>query len=300
MPPSLQTLYEEATKENTRLAYQYDIKCFEREGALPCDEAAVLHYIQQRAASISPQTLQRHILSVRRWHQTQGLADPTQSIRVKKALRGALNKYAKEPKKAEALTESALLSMVDYLHDQPGKRAVRNRALLLLGFYAACRRSELARFTWEDLSFVREGLVVRFVDAKGDSTKSGQRCSIPAGKDKAHCALQALLEWQQVSGFCIGPVFREIYHNDRVGEKPIKGEQVGNIIKATAKICAIPNAGNVSAHSLRRGFATEAFRRGASLNHIKKHGRWKSLKTVMEYLEEARLFVDSPVSVFFS
>ena len=41
-------------------------------------------------------------------------------------------------------------------------------------------------------------------------------------------------------------------------------------------------ASQVSAHSLRRGFATEAARLGASMPAIQKHGRWKSTKTVFE------------------
>ena len=107
------------------------------------------------------------------------------------------------------------------------------------------------------------------------------------------------IHWQRASGYHQGPVFREIFKNDRVGEKGIQGQQVNRMIQKRAQQVNLPNAGKISAHSLRRGFATEAFRKGASLNHIKRHGRWKSLKTVLEYLEDARLFIDSPVSVFF-
>ena len=51
--------------------------------------------------------------------------------------------------------------------------------------------------------------------------------------------------------------------------------------------------------SLRHGFATEAARLGASMPAIQKHGRWKSTKTVFEYIEAGRRFKDSAVNVMF-
>jgi hypothetical protein len=55
----------------------------------------------------------------------------------------------------------------------------------------------------------------------------------------------------------------------------------------------------MSAHSLRRGFATESARLGASLPSIQKHGRWKCTRTVLEYIEAGREFSDSAVNVLF-
>lgn len=48
------------------------------------------------------------------------------------------------------------------------------------------------------------------------------------------------------------------------------------------------NAENTSAHSHRRCFATEVARLGASMPSIQRHGRWKSTKTVFEYIEAGR------------
>ena len=61
----------------------------------------------------------------------------------------------------------------------------------------------------------------------------------------------------------------------------------------------IPHAEAVSSHSLRRGFATEAARLGASLPAIQRHGRWRSTQTVIEYIEAGRAFADSAVNVLF-
>lgn len=61
----------------------------------------------------------------------------------------------------------------------------------------------------------------------------------------------------------------------------------------------LPNAQQYSAHSLRRGFATESARLGSSMPAIQRHGRWKSTKTVVEYIEAEHQFNDSAVNVLF-
>ena len=58
-------------------------------------------------------------------------------------------------------------------------------------------------------------------------------------------------------------------------------------------------AQQVSSHSLRRGFATEAARLGASMPAIQRHGRWRLTKTVIEYIEAGRQFANCAVNVLF-
>lgn len=93
--------------------------------------------------------------------------------------------------------------------------------MLLVGFYGACRRSEISNFRWEDLIFAHEGIVLKFKGAKGDRQQVGERCSIPCGKQLSYCPIQALLDCQLASGHNQGPVFREVFKNNRVGDKSI-------------------------------------------------------------------------------
>ena len=59
------------------------------------------------------------------------------------------------------------------------------------------------------------------------------------------------------------------------------------------------DAGDMSAHSLRRGFGSNAAREDASMSAIEKQGRWKRTQTVLEYSEAGREFMDSAVNVLF-
>ena len=71
------------------------------------------------------------------------------------------------------------------------------------------------------------------------------------------------------------------------------------MVQSSVKDVGLLNPELYSAHSLRRGFATESARKGASMPSIQKHGRWKTTKTVVEYVEAGRAFDDSPVNVLY-
>jgi len=97
----------------------------------------------------------------------------------------------------------------------------------------------------------------------------------------------------------IGIIFRRINKVGEVGEQPITARHWNRVIREMATEAGLAQADRISSHSLRRGFATEAARLGASLPAIQRHGRWRSTKTVLEYIEAGRQFADSAVNVLF-
>lgn len=80
-------------------------------------------------------------------------------------------------------------------------------------------------------------------------------------------AAVALADWLKESGVIEGPIFRRIRKGERVA-KGLSPSAVRDIVK---KRCALAGLAAVfSAHSLRRGFVTEASVQGASI----AGGRW--------------------------
>ena len=75
---------------------------------------------------------------------------------------------------------------------------MRDRALILLGFAAALRRSELAALDVADLEFVREGLVVHLRRSKTDQEGQGRKIGVPWGRTSA-CPVKAVEKWLQVA-----------------------------------------------------------------------------------------------------
>lgn len=84
-PLSVQEYVHRATADNTRKAYQQDIRHFERWGGrLPADTATVIRYCREHASTINPRTLQRRLVALKQFHLYQGFPDPTDHPLVRK------------------------------------------------------------------------------------------------------------------------------------------------------------------------------------------------------------------------
>ena len=101
---SVQDYIQRATTDNTRKAYQQDIRHFQSWGGkLPTDTATVIRYCHAHAESHNSRTLQRRLVALKQFHTYQGFADPTSHPAVRKALRGIQNTHGKPKRKAQAL-----------------------------------------------------------------------------------------------------------------------------------------------------------------------------------------------------
>ena len=285
-----------ATSDHTRRAYQTDVRQFIAWGGhLPSNTEEILAYLHEQAASLNHRTLQRRIVALRQWHVTQGFTDPTQHPLVKKTVTGIGRTHGKPKAKAPALTLANIQTINEGL--LPGKtaREVRDRALLLVGFLGAFRRSELVAMTWENILFTEEGVVITVPRSKTDQEGEGKDCALPK-VDGPLCPVGALKNWQAYTEES-GNVFRRITKTDDVLEVGFTGQQVSLIIKRLAKAAKLPNADTYSSHSLRGGFATQARREGADFISIMRQGRWRSTKTVMDYIEAGDAFVENAAGV---
>jgi site-specific recombinase XerD len=111
--------------------------------AVPAQAQTVAMFLASEGRTgIRPATLVRHLAAIRRAHLDNNETDPTSAEVVRRALRGARRVLGTAPVRKRALTVEQLRSMARAL---PKTRAgIRDRAILLLGFAAALRRSELA------------------------------------------------------------------------------------------------------------------------------------------------------------
>lgn len=288
-----------ATSQNTRKAYRQDIHHFMSWGGLlPTTTGAIIQYLHDHAPILNSRTLSRRLTALKHWHTYQGFPDPTDHPLVRKTLTGIQNKHGRPKDKAPALTMDQLTQMVSYLMGLNTLQGWRNNALLQVGFFGAFRRSELAVMKWEDINFVTEGMEIMIPRSKGDQQGQGQICAIPYG-DNRLCAVEALKKWRDQACIHSGFIFRAINKHGQVSHKNLTGDGVNFVIKSVAMQSQIPQANKISGHSLRRGFATETSKNGASFVSIMRHGRWKHEKTVLGYIEEAQLFIENAASHLF-
>ncbi|MBS0359515.1 MAG: tyrosine-type recombinase/integrase [Proteobacteria bacterium] len=282
-----------ATSENTRKAYRYDIQHFIFWGGLlPTTPDILVRYLHEYADKLNSRTLKRRLTAISRWHIYQGFSDPTQNPIVKKTMIGIKNIHGKPRDKAPAIQLEQLELMINHLNLDNSLIAIRNNALLQLGFFGAFRRSELVSIRYEDLSFVPEGIEILIPRSKTDQAGEGQICAIPYGFGKL-CPVNAIKSWCEKANISSGYVFRAIIKNKVLEEKPLNPQSVSLIIKELAKDTHLPNAEKYSGHSLRRGFATVASKKKASFVSIMRQGRWKHEGTVLSYIEETQRFEDN-------
>ena len=197
-----------ATSDNTRAAYQSDILHFRDMGfTLPTDPESLSKYLKLSAEKLNPRTIHRRLTSIRKWHQLKGQSDPTANDLVSKTMKGIERLHGKPKVQALALRLKDLDKISEFLDKDETLITKRNKAIILLGFYGALRRSEIANLQWEEVVFENQGIVLTLRNAKTDKKGEGQNCVIPAGRDKK-CPVQALLAWRQASKLWEGPVFR--------------------------------------------------------------------------------------------
>ncbi len=140
---------------NTLRAYRSDWRHFEtwcrQHGAvsLPATVEAVASYLSDLAATSRVSTLQRRVAAISVAHKMAGHESPTSSAAVRALLAGIRRSLGTKPgAKKPALTDD-IRAMLDCLPDS--LLGVRDRALLLLGFAGAFRRSELVGLDVQDL-----------------------------------------------------------------------------------------------------------------------------------------------------
>src|SRR5262249_48645130 len=146
--------------------------------ALPASDqtvAAYLAHLADRQAQAAP--LARRLVVISQAPKAADLPSPTTSSLVSRTHAGIRRTLGTaQTGKAPALVDD-LKRMLDRL---PSTRVgLRDRALLLLGFAGAFRRSELVSLDVSDLEFTRAGLIVTLRKSKTDQEGKSRRLGIP-------------------------------------------------------------------------------------------------------------------------
>ncbi|HEV2545766.1 MAG TPA: site-specific integrase [Stellaceae bacterium] len=189
------------------------------------------------------------------------------------------------PDRKAPITAERLLRMVALTPDTLS--GARDRAILLLGFAGALRRSELAALKVEDIEFLAEGMRVTIRRSKTDQEGKGQAVGIVRGT--CACPVEAVRQWLERAKITAGSVFRPVTKGGRLMDFPLTPHSVGMIVKTYAGRSGL-DAREFGAHSLRAGFLTSAALRRASIFKMMDVSRHKSVDTLRSYVRDADAF----------
>ncbi|MEL7361277.1 MAG: site-specific integrase [Bacteroidota bacterium] len=304
-----------ARSENTKRAYRADWADFtawcQDRGlqALPATCEIVTLYIAALATpdddcpGLKPATLSRRLAAISQAHKLAGHESP--ALRSKEPLHsvwaGIVRTQGVAPDRVAPALTPDVVAMVEALPTMSGPAgawelttaAKRDRALLLVGFAGALRRSELAGLTVTDVAFGAEGLRLRLRRSKTDQEGAGAVLGLHYGERPLTCPVRALQDWIRHASIETGSVFRSVDRHGNVGDRALDAGSVARIVKRCAARAGLdPKA--YSGHSLRAGFATQAARAGAHERAIMRHTRHKSERVLRMYIREGQLFDENP------
>jgi len=212
------------------------------------------------------------------------LATPTDDELVKATARGIRRTLGTAKIEKTPATAERLLAMA--ANTGAGLKGLRDRALLLIGFAGALRRSELVALNIEDIEETPDGMKITIRHSKTDQEGAGQTIAIPFGK--IACPVAALKEWITATGIGSGALFRSVNRHGKVGER-LTDQSVSDIEKEHAERLRL-NPKQFAGHSLRAGFLTSAAARGASIFKMMDVSRHRSVDTLRGYVRDAELF----------
>ena len=257
----------------------------------PAEAETVALYVTDLARrGRAPATIARRLVSIAVYHRAAGYTSPTEHGVVRAVVSGLRRQLGVAQQQKTALEIDALRVVLARI---PGNvRGLRDRALLLIGWAAALRRSELAALRVSDLQFEPNGLIIALRRSKTDQEASGEVVAIPFGAQADTCPVRAVHSWLAVVGD-EGAVFCRIDRHGNIGSN-LTTTAIASIIRARTAAAEIP--GDFAGHSLRAGFATTAAHAGRSETSIMRHGRWKSIGIARRYIREGSRWLDNPAA----
>lgn len=258
--------------------------------ALPAAPEAIAAYLAELArAGKSVATIKGALAAIQHFHRQGGHPLARDARAIANVLAGVSRLASRPVRRATALELEDLRAIMLGI-DGEDLRALRDRALLLLGFFGALRRSEIVGLDAAPgsgvggRSFVEirpEGLLVHVTASKGNAMT--QTIAIPRRHDEL-CATRALERYIAATKLAHGPLFRAVSTAGRLLERRLEATGVRHILAQRA------DGKGFSPHSLRAGFITSAAKRGAPEHAIQRTSRHKSVDVLRGYIRTSDAF----------
>lgn len=285
---------DKARAEKARKFPTFEAWCAARgDTALPAaPEIVELYLVTLAGAGAKVATIEQRRAAIGYLHEIAGQGNPCKSPQVKEAMKGIRRgKKAQRPAPKKQIPRDELAQIVAAIPDD--LRGRRDRAMLLMGWAGAFRRSELAGVQVEHVTIRRERggevMSIELPASKTDQEGEGLYKTIPAIDDKRVCPIAAYRAWMNAAGVQSGHVFRAIDRWGHLRAGGMDGQEVARVLKARAEDAGYTDAElrRIGAHSLRSGYVTAATMAGANDSDIMEQTGHRSSATLQRYKQMA-------------
>jgi len=279
------------------------------------DPQLLAMYTTRRAdQGVSVSTLRVDLAAIRTAHLLAGVPLDLHDPRLVLVVEGITRRRGTRPgKQAAPAVPDVLRLLLAACAPADTALGARDRAMLLLGFGAALRRSELVALQLGDVEPVPgRGLRLLVRRSKTDQHGQGQQVAIWANPgEPLFCPAAALDAWlgHRVTARDLDalpsegareerPLFCAVTKAGRPTGTALSDKAVARLVKGTAGRAGL-DPGRYSGHSLRAGLATAAGDAGASLPDLMRQTRHKSTEVALGYLRPADLWRNNVTEAVF-
>ena len=280
---------------NTLLAYRkswakFSSWCEQNDClSLPADKETVGNYLTYLADSgYKTSTIDVYRAAIAAAHVTAGENDPTNHTDVKTVMEGIRRVLAQEgralPVKKEPITIADLRTLIATI-DTSTLKGKRDKAIILVGYAGAFRRSELVAMDVEHIR-LNGKVVVTLPTSKTDQEGQGTSKHILSLPDNDLCPVDALTDYLDAAGIASGSIFRRVDRGGNLASTRLTGQSVALILKRYAKLAGL-DWRSLSGHSLRAGFVTSAHLAGANNSDVMAQTGHTSVDTLTGYIRDA-------------
>jgi integrase len=262
------------------------------------DAMAVGMFLAHLSLTKSLATARTRLASVATAHRIAGVRLDTKAGPIASVLEGFKREQGVKPLKQATPLLAELLKRVlgAYAKDTPAHR--RDKAILLIGFASALRRSEIVTLDLTDVESVPQGVLLHLGRSKTDQQGKGELIAIHRGTSSEFCAVTALDRWIETRGRKAGPLFIRLHRGGGVSTERLRPQAVSIIVKRAVLASGL-NADTFSGHSLRAGLATSAALAGADLKDIMVQTRHRSHDIALRYIRRAEVWKDNVTGLLF-
>ena len=284
---------------NTRRAYASDLRefrlwCEEHKASwMPAEANTLVAYLTALAKTHKVSSITRRLAAISVAHRfSQQKTNPVKDFKVRQLVEGIKRKKKCAPTQKQPTMTLHIKEMVGEI--PPTLQGLRDKALLLLGFSGALRRSELVGIDVEDLALCKEGLVVTIKKSKTDQYSFGRKVGVCFGDHEETCPVKAVTAWMKAGGIGDGPLFRPVRWS-KVQQQRLSDKAVARMVKRYGADIGL-EASKFSGHSLRAGLVTSAIQAGVDPLDVQRHSGHASLDMLKRYIRDATVFRGNPTN----
>ncbi|SHJ79377.1 Site-specific recombinase XerD [Hymenobacter daecheongensis DSM 21074] len=227
-------------------------------------------------------TIRRHLAAIRKAHQLSGHPMPATVDALNIVMEGIARTLGKRQDQALAFTVEELKQAIRSI-DLETTAGLRDRALLLVGFAGAFRRSELVDLNIEQLEFTERALLVHLAKSKTNQYGAVEDKAIFYAPNADFCPVRCLRAWLNLLGRTTGPLFVKIPRATPGQMAAPSDKRLSDI--SINKLVQKRLGPAYSAHSLRVSFVTVAVLNGQSHKAIKNQTKQKTDAMIERYTQ---------------